>query len=457
MAASGSSRPAEGPAPRRRARLIWSVTGAGVVTSAVLLTLLVRGLSAPPHHLSFLLVAGLFAAAEVAIVRVEVGSRPHTYSLIEVPLVLGLLTMRPWMFVVAWLLGGFTALGVIRRQPAPKVAYNLSAFALQSVVAVLVFHWIAGGGRLLAGRTIAGVLIAVLVTCLLSVSSVFVAVYLAEGGQPGEERVRYLLSSLAASGATTSTVLIGVVLEQTDPVGLWLLVVPVGGAYLAQRALLGPGGWLRRRRGAPGQQSRRSAAGPTLPGQVTGSADGATLVDHMARLLGERGDSHIACFLIDLGDVGDVAARYGDATAEHLVAVSTQRLARCLRAGDLAARSAGDGLDGLAVLAHVSPDDAVAEATALGRRIIDSLGRPASLGERTVTTRVTAGVAIARRGQAAAGVLVSAATALGRARATGPGQVEVEPAAPEPGGRDAWTPDKERPTTSAEGQALRRR
>jgi hypothetical protein len=78
-----------------RARTIWAIAGGGAAAAAVLFLAFVPGLADPSHHLPFLSVAAMFAIAEIAVVPLEVGSQSHTYSLVEVPLVLGLLTLQP--------------------------------------------------------------------------------------------------------------------------------------------------------------------------------------------------------------------------------------------------------------------------------------------------------------------------------------------------------------------------
>ena len=219
-----------------RSRLIWAIAAGVAAATALLYLAFVPGLATPIHHLPFLSVAAMFAIAEIAVVSLEVGSQSHTYSLVEVPLVLGLLTLQPKLVVAAWLLGGAITLGVVRRQSPIKFAYNVAGFGLQAVISVLIFHVVSNGRNLLAGTTFAGIFMATLVSSLLSVVSVFVAVSLTEGAQPREERARHLAFGLVSTAVTTSTMLLGVVLQQTDPDALWLLAMPIGGVYLSQRA-----------------------------------------------------------------------------------------------------------------------------------------------------------------------------------------------------------------------------
>ena len=221
---------------KNRSGLIWGIAGGMAAVAAGLFLAFVQKLATPSHHLPFLSVAAMFAIAEIAVVSLDVGSQSHTYSLVEVPLVLGLVTLQPKLLVAAWLLGGAFTLGIVRRQSPIKFAYNVAGFALQSVISVLTFHAFSNGRNLLAGATFAGIFAATLVSSAISLQSVFVAVALTEGPQPRDERLRQMLFGVVSTAVTASTMLLGVVLQQTDPNALWLLAMPIVGVYLAQRA-----------------------------------------------------------------------------------------------------------------------------------------------------------------------------------------------------------------------------
>lgn len=218
-----------------RARLIWGVSAIGGALALVVVLTSVRSLPAPPHHFPFLVLIGLFALSDLAVVHVEVGSQSHTFSLVEVPLVLGLLAERPSEVVVAWLAGAAMARTLGRRQAPIKLAYNLMSFALEAVAAVLIFHAFSNGRNLLAGSTFAGVFAATLASSIMGIVTVFGVVALAEGDQPRAEKIQHVTFGLASTAVITSTMLIGVVLEATDAPSLWLLGLPIAGVYVAER------------------------------------------------------------------------------------------------------------------------------------------------------------------------------------------------------------------------------
>ena len=155
---------------------------------------------------------------------------------------------------------------------------------------------------------------------------------------------------------------------------------------------------------------------------LTGLANRTLLADHLAQAIEGSRDQGLACLFIDLDDFKSVNDRFGHATGDQMLVVTAQRLVGCLRDGDMAARYGGDEL---AVIAHVDPQDSLREAAALGRRIIASIGRPASIADRSVTTGASIGIVIARAGDNATDLLSAADAAMYQAKSAGKGRVEV--------------------------------
>jgi len=91
-----------------------------------------------PRLSAFALVP-LFALSEVFVVHLHTRRSAHTISLVEIPLVIGLLYVSPLPLVLAHLVGGGVALAFHRGQRAVKLAFNLASFVLQDGVAILCF------------------------------------------------------------------------------------------------------------------------------------------------------------------------------------------------------------------------------------------------------------------------------------------------------------------------------
>jgi diguanylate cyclase (GGDEF)-like protein len=84
-------------------------------------------------------VAG-FALAELSIVHIEFRRDAHSVSLNEIPLVLALVYTSPGHLIAAHLIGAGLTLVLHRRQAPLKLAFNLSHFAFEDCVALIVFH-----------------------------------------------------------------------------------------------------------------------------------------------------------------------------------------------------------------------------------------------------------------------------------------------------------------------------
>src|SRR5919106_1692300 len=142
---------------------VWILTAAIAVAAVLLYAAGVRRLPplADANWLPLPILAGLFYLAELAVVHFRFRRDAHSFSLSEVPLVLGLFFAAPWALVPAHLLGAAVALTVHRRQPAIKLAFNLGQFALQSTLAVVVFRYVVGLGVMATAMNTSLALIAV--------------------------------------------------------------------------------------------------------------------------------------------------------------------------------------------------------------------------------------------------------------------------------------------------------
>ena len=105
----------------------------------------VPGLVAPSAHFTipWPVFALAYFVAEVKVIDVRFRGGTHTFSLTEVPAVVGLFFVEPQWYVIGLLSGAFAAL-LVARQPLPKIAFNLSQFLVGSVACLATFDAIAG-------------------------------------------------------------------------------------------------------------------------------------------------------------------------------------------------------------------------------------------------------------------------------------------------------------------------
>ncbi|MDQ1399605.1 MAG: hypothetical protein QOK20_1537 [Acidimicrobiaceae bacterium] len=182
-----------------------------------------------------LLLVALFASAEIFVVHFEFRRDSHTFSLVEVPLVLGLLFAQPALIVPAHVLGAGLALAFYRKQSPTKLLFNLAAFTLEDSVAVLIFHRLAGPIDVTSFSTSAGAVAGAVVASVLGVIAVFAAIALSGGRLTRSERRQALGFGLLATGMTTSVTMIVAIMAEVDPAAAWLPLVPVAGIYLGHR------------------------------------------------------------------------------------------------------------------------------------------------------------------------------------------------------------------------------
>jgi K+-sensing histidine kinase KdpD len=217
---------------------IWLFTSF-LAALAVVLSLSLHG-DAPSAAVSLAIpwwvVAAAFCLAEIAVVHVEIRRESYSFSLSEVPLIVGLFFLKPQHLILAQCLGSAAALILHRRQSLLKVAFNVSHLALEAAVACIIFGAIAASPNPEAAVSWLGALAATSATALIADVSVFVAISL------GEKRadVRSLFDGFVFSRAmqltNTSLGLLTVQLLWIAPSTAAMLVVPMGAVVLAYRA-----------------------------------------------------------------------------------------------------------------------------------------------------------------------------------------------------------------------------
>ena len=180
--------------------------------------------------------AVLFYLTEIYVVHIEFRRDAHSFSLSEIPLVLGLFLATPQDFILAQFIGAALALGLHRRQSPLKLAFNVSHFCLEATVATVLFHRIVALGDPFGPVGVLATFTPVALTSLIATASIFMAISLSEGKLQLEKFWSVLGSSLMIAVANTSLGLLGVWIVWTNPAGAWLLIVPIATVFLAYRA-----------------------------------------------------------------------------------------------------------------------------------------------------------------------------------------------------------------------------
>ncbi len=199
----------------------------------------VRGLSVQvpvPLPVPWPLVALGIYLAEVRVVQVHFRRETHSFSLSEVPSVMGLFLLSPHDYLLAVMVGSGAALLIHNRAPVIKIAFNLANYAFLAVISVSLFHKLS----LESGRPepvdAAAAVITMVVAAVLAACSIATVISLS-GGAPQFRKLPEMIrfGGLVAL-ANSCLAVLAVNLLWYDRWLLWLLAPPVIAVYLAYRA-----------------------------------------------------------------------------------------------------------------------------------------------------------------------------------------------------------------------------
>jgi diguanylate cyclase (GGDEF)-like protein len=176
-----------------------------------------------------------FAVAEACVAHLTVGRQAHSFAFSEIPFIVGLFYFSPAHLVLARIIGTALALVVIRRQAPMKVGFNLAQYTLGSLVAVALWHLVAGVQPDPARAATAAVAATLAMSAL---SGVALHIVLALVGTPRRPQasLRAIVTGLITAAANTSLALVAINVARVD----WWLLLPVsviaGFLALAQRS-----------------------------------------------------------------------------------------------------------------------------------------------------------------------------------------------------------------------------
>jgi diguanylate cyclase (GGDEF)-like protein len=228
---------------RARTHSVWWLVAVMAGSSAILMAtrlMWLRPTGVHPHVPWWVLIP-IFGAAEVFVVLLRSRRGAHSISLSEIPLIIGLAFVWPVGVVLARMIGGGVAIAVHRRQRGVKFAFNLAHFALESTVAVVVFHTILG--RSDPGSPI-GWFAAFAVTLLLDLlgaATITAAISMSQGGYERGMLTETARDGAGAAVASTSLALVALLVLERDPRAIGLLAVVAAILHMAYRAYSGLG------------------------------------------------------------------------------------------------------------------------------------------------------------------------------------------------------------------------
>ena len=202
----------------------------------------VRHLPAFPSqslHIAWPILALAFCLVEIQVIHLRFRAEAHSISVNELPLVLGLIFTSPTGLILAQVAGAALALAFHRRQAPVKLAFNLSNLALQTVLALVVFHALVGGHDP-TGVVGWGAALAATVTCAaLALANIVGAIVLSQARVQVRQATETFALGLAATFTTTNLGVIAASLLATKLYLVAPLVVLTAVLVVAYQAYAG--------------------------------------------------------------------------------------------------------------------------------------------------------------------------------------------------------------------------
>jgi signal transduction histidine kinase len=216
--------------------LVWALTASLFAACAGIFSL-ERGISVPlvtgPDVPWWLLAAG-FAIAEVFVMHLRIARHAHSFSLSEIPIVLGLAFVAPGHLVIAQAVGMGLALAIHRRQRPLRLAFNVGQRSFTALVAFAVVAglrvrlgpgWLGVWASIFAAMLIADVVGGLLINLAISLS---------EGKLSLFDQVVGIGTALTF--ANTSLALVAMMVVLQHPAAVILVAVPAATTFLAGKA-----------------------------------------------------------------------------------------------------------------------------------------------------------------------------------------------------------------------------
>ncbi|MDJ0961513.1 MAG: ATP-binding protein [Acidimicrobiia bacterium] len=227
-----------GRAPRltgpARVRALALLTAA--LTVALATTQSDLGSLGGPIILRWWAILPMVCVAELMVVHLRYRREAHSFSLSEIPLILGLFFTPPNELLLAVVLGNLLVLTIHRRQPALKLAFNIAQFGLVTTVAIAVFRFIAGLGDTIGPLGWLGALAAALSGIVVASILINRAIAMMGGRMTQAELLAVMTMSIAGTGVNTALALIAVNLLWWNPASGWLALAPPIVVFLAYKA-----------------------------------------------------------------------------------------------------------------------------------------------------------------------------------------------------------------------------
>jgi diguanylate cyclase (GGDEF)-like protein len=224
--------------PRARHLRVWLLTftmaAVGLGIGAVRPTAWLQ--QEMPVHIEWWILAIGFAASEIFVIHYQFRRERYTFSLMELPLALGLF-FSPWLsLLTARLVGGGLALRLHRKQSTMKLAFNLATFILETSVDVVLFRLLAHGATGDSAQAFVAAMVATTFGVLLITASIALVISINEGPPDRKTLVRLFTANLIVAVTNVSLALVAVSVLWVSQRAGWLLLVVASILFIGYRS-----------------------------------------------------------------------------------------------------------------------------------------------------------------------------------------------------------------------------
>lgn len=217
---------------------VWLLVCAISSTSVGLWWFFLRHLSAPDDSFVtpwWLLIIG-FAVVESFVVNLHFRTETGSFSLLEIPLVFGLLFTDPSVLWMSIIIGTVPILVIVRNQPPVKVAFNAANLSLHVGVAAVLFSVFLNDADPLSPRGWVALFGAAIFSSLAEVLGINLVIGITEHRFVPKRAWNMLAFGWLVATANTLQALIAVLIVRTEPWGGLLLVGSTAILFVAYRA-----------------------------------------------------------------------------------------------------------------------------------------------------------------------------------------------------------------------------
>ncbi len=178
----------------------------------------------------------IFYVAERSVMHLRFRKDAHSFSMSEIPLIIGMFFTSPLGLVAGQALANLVVLILHRRQPLIKLVFNIPQFALQTTLAVATFRAVVSFGDILGPAGWAGAYAGAMVALVVADVLINVVIRLSGGRLVTREIVEVFALSTLGAGMNTILALVAVLVVTARSDAVWIAFMPPVVLYLAYRA-----------------------------------------------------------------------------------------------------------------------------------------------------------------------------------------------------------------------------